>query len=194
MDFNELNAQWQERKVPSELDQDILEKIKTFDSTLKKENLKLTYWLAGTIYLTGCIVFPFLKTSMSMFLMAGVWFLIGFQAIVFWLRQSTLKQSMIDQPERFINAKLSKLGYNLLVTNVFMPVYLILLGILSSLYLSNVLIGVGHVIISFVVVFNCLFYIIVFSVFWKRQRKRDFESIAPQIKELEKIKAGYNNL
>jgi len=194
MELNDLNMKWQETKIPSELDQSILEKMNSFESSLKKENLKLSIWLAGTIYLTGLFVFPFLETSSSMILMAGIWLLIGILAIVFWMRQSTVKRNIINKPQQYIDAKLSKLKYNLMVTNVFMPLYIILLGTLSSLYISNVLEGVDNVIVYAAIAFNCIFYILVFLVFWKKQRKRDSESVIPQIEELKRIKAGYNNV
>lgn len=190
MELNDLNMKWQETKIPSELDQSILEKMNSFESSLKKENLKLSIWLAGTIYLTGLFVFPFLETSSSMILMAGIWLLIGILAIVFWMRQSTVKRNIINKPQQYIDAKLSKLKYNLMVTNVFMPLYIILLGTLSSLYISNVLEGVDNVIVYAAIAFNCIFYILVFLVFWKKQRKRDSESVIPQIEELKRIKSS----
>ena len=78
--------------------------------------------------------------------------------------------------------------------NIFMPLYIVLLGTLSSLYISNVLEGVDKVIINVVIISNCLFYLVVFFVVWKKQRKRDTESVLPQIEMLNRIKAGYNNM
>lgn len=193
MDLNELNAHWQQQRVPTALDQTIMKKIGNRDATLKKENLKLTYALAGTIYLTGFVVFPLLGTSITMFLLAGIWFLIGIQVMVFWLRQTHVRKAMPHDPQQFIQAKLARLRYSLLVTNVFMPIYLVLLGVLSSLYLFHVLEGIDYTIRTTAIVVNCLFYVIVFFAVWKKQRARDTSSIIPHIQELESVKAGYAN-
>ncbi|MDX2245923.1 MAG: hypothetical protein SF052_04045 [Bacteroidia bacterium] len=191
MDFNELSAQWQQKKLPSTLDQVMFEKITHFEEQLKKENTKLSYWLAGTIYLTGMIALPFIKSETGVFPLMGIWFLVGIQTMLFWFRQTNIHKSMAGNPARFVEVKLSKLKYNLLVTNLFMPIYMILLGIFSSFYINHILEGVDRYIVISGIGFTWLFYAMIFYITWRKQWKKDSETITPQIIELEKIQADF---
>lgn len=194
MNFEELSSQWQQKKTPANLENVILEKITNFDEQLKKENTRITYWLIGVIYITGITILPFISDKKTMLLLGGIWFLIGIQSMIFWFRQINLNKSMIDNPMNFIDANLSKLNYNKFVTNLFMPLYMLLLGILSSYYLNEVLDGISKVIIILSILCNWIFYLVIFYLIWNRQRKRDQILINPQIKELKKIKANFNKI
>ncbi|MEZ4772626.1 MAG: hypothetical protein R3D00_05530 [Bacteroidia bacterium] len=192
MDFNELSAQWQQKKLPLQLDQAMAEQITHFEAQLKKENTRISYWLAGTIYLTGILVLPFIKNQTAAFPLIGIWFLIGIQTMIFWFRQTNIHKSMAGDPARFVKTQLSRLRYNLLVTNVFMPLYTVLLGILSSFYLHAILDGVDKNIVTGGIIFTWLFYAAVFYLAWSQQRKKDTRIIIPQITELQKIQADFS--
>lgn len=191
MYFDKLSEEWQDSKMPINLDQSTYQKMMSFEGQLQKENTKLTYWLAGTIYLTACITLPFLDSEKLMLTLGGIWFLLGVQAVLFWFRQMHIAQAIEDKPLRFIDAKLAKLQYNLLVTNLFMPLYMLLLATLSSYYMYHVLSGVELKVVVTVIALTLLFYILVFVLSWRRQRKKDKELILPQMLALQELKAQY---
>jgi len=187
MTIEELSAQWQVNKVPQQLNEDFLQNLNYLDAEIKKENLKISYILSGTIYVTGIFVFPILLDSTSMLVMAALWFLIGFQAMVFWFRQAAVKKGINLQPEKFVTAKVAKLKYSLLVTNVFMPIYMFLLAVLTNLYIYNVLSSLSSTIVYSIIVGNCLFYAVLFIIFWRKQRQKNKVEISPKIEELVQV-------
>ncbi|MEM8908344.1 MAG: hypothetical protein AAGD05_10905 [Bacteroidota bacterium] len=193
MNFKELSAKWQQEKMPPSLSRIMLTRFIEQEDQLRKENLKLSYWLAGSIYLTGFIAMPFITSEKLILILSGIWLLLTVQAMVFWFRQMHIDKAMIDHPIQFIEAKLSKLKFNLLVTNVFIPIYVLLLGLLSSCYLYIVLESLDPKIVLFIIGLTWLFYGIVFFFSWTKQRKKDAAQIIPQIKALKKIKANYQN-
>ncbi|MEZ4827837.1 MAG: hypothetical protein R3C61_16360 [Bacteroidia bacterium] len=123
MDFNELSAQWQQKKLPLQLDQAMAEQITHFEAQLKKEKQQ-------NLLLAGGYNLPHRYPCAAIYKKSNRCFAFNWNLVFnrntdddFWFRQTNIQKSMAGDPSEFVKTQLSRLRYNLLVTNVFMPLY-----------------------------------------------------------------------
>lgn len=193
MDLNNLKNSWQAQALTFSSESETMDKVVQLDKKLEKENLYVSIAFASTIFVLGFAVFPLLKSTTSMLLMGALYFLMGCQAIVFWMRNFSVKNAISETPSTFINHLIKKLNYNLIVTNFLMPLYLLLLGAIISFYIYDLLAGFEtsglYILITISLCWSFLIGIFFYS--WPKQRIKDQEIIIPMIKELEEMKKGY---
>ncbi len=185
MELQELMNDWQAQNIQPELDTQILKRLNEFNDNLKKENKLMLYILPGTIYVLGFAVLPFLNSAFLMTMVAALMFLVGLQAIALVFRQINLKKSMSEKPEKYIRTQLRTLRYNLLVTNMITPVYMLILGAICSFYTINLLKDVSITMTYIALGITWTFLIAVFFFGWVKQRKKDKKYIIPAIEELQ---------
>ncbi len=193
MDINELASAWKKEQLPNALQEKTMIEFDQLNKNIQKENTILTYLFSGTIFFLGFFVFPLLPDQNTMIACSALWFLMGFQAILFWMRNFDVKQSMIKNPKKFISSQILKLKYNLWVTNFFMPCYLILLGLISSAYIFYLFSNSSNKLTYTIISLMWIFYITIFFFSWRKQRKKDETNIIPKINELQKIREGFGN-
>lgn len=186
MNINQLMNEWQQQEIPAPLAKKTMEQAQQLDKRIRKENTWLTYLLAGTIFFLMYFVFPLiLNHTLVVCLFMAVIFLIGLQAMILWHRNIQADQAMVLSPTKYLTYQIKKLRYNLLVTNFFTPLYLVLLGALMSAYQYHLLQAYSITIAWGSIAILWLFLIVVFYFGWKKQRQKDKEEVIPLLKDLE---------
>ncbi len=193
MNLSELKTTWRIHGIPKELDNSIQNRLPDLEKNIKKENISISYWMASTIYITGIVAMPFILDDLAILFLGAIWFLVGLQAFIFWGRQFRFNNSFTEGPLHFIDKKIKSLKCNLMVTNLFMPMYTVLLAIFSLCYLYTLLDGLNRILVNLIAALLLLFYLLTFIVVWRRRRKKDAADILPLIKNLNKLKADYKN-
>lgn len=193
MDLNKLKDSWKEQELLISGENETLDKIISLDKKLEKENLYVSIAFSSTIFILGFFVFPLLKSTTSLLLVGALFFLMGIQAIALWMRNFSVKNSMTEAPATFIKHLIQKLKYNLSVTNIIMPLYLMLLGAIISFYIYDLLTGleVSGLYILIIISLTWSFLIGIFLYAWPKQRKKDKHVIMPMIEELEEVHRNY---
>ncbi len=180
MNFEALQKEWRNQESPSG---NIISKIIERDEKLKKENLFITILFSSTIFILGSIVFAFLENTTTMLVTGGMMFLLGFQAFVFWMRN--LKPDFIAEQnmEKKIRQTRRHLQYQLVVTNFFMPLYCVFLSVLCYLYINH-LEMLPEEWKPWIVLVTLLYILVMFLIFWRKQRRKDKDEIWPLLEEL----------
>lgn len=183
MDFDNIKNEWQQQNIISS--KEILQQVIQRDEQLKKENLIITILFSSTIFILGTFVFSLVyNNETSMFLVMGLMFLMGFQAVVFWMRNLPhnllANKNSIEQLESMRN----RLRYGLLVTNVFMPIYFIILSILIYFYIDS-LPALPDSWKIWIMIPTGTFMMTIFIYGWLKQRSKDKEEIIPLLNSIE---------
>lgn len=192
MDLQELKNTWQGQSVPSNLEEKIWKESVAFNKALEKENAQVSYLFGGTIFFLGVVVMSFIGgNSYIMQLIAALIFCMGIQAFFLWMRNSAVSKAMSEAPIVFIDKQITKLKYNLLVTNVISPIYVLLIGGISTLYTYEILDGFSPIVVHSILGGMWLFFVGIFWYGWRKQRKKDVETVIPMLRELEQARAEY---
>lgn len=193
MDLHNFKNSWQEQKIDLISESETLDKVMVFNKKVEKENLSLSIIFASTIFILGFAVLPILKSTTSMLLVSSLFFLMGFQALAFWMRNISVQRSISEAPRTFVGHLIKKLKYNLIVTKIIIPIYLLILGIIFSFYIYDLLSGfdVNGLYILMITGLCWSFLIGIFLYSWPKQRAKDETIIVPMIEELEEIRNAY---
>lgn len=193
MDLDQLKNKWQEQELQIESSTETMDKVIQFDKGLEKENLRITIMFSVTIFILGFVVLPLLKSATEQLLIGALFFLMGFQALMLWMRNLTVKKSFAEAPAIYIKSLIKKLKFNLSVTIIITPVYLILLGTIVSLYTYKLMSSFA-IDLSWIVLVNGLIWAYLVGIFiyaWGMQRKKDKTIIMPMIAELKETLKSY---
>lgn len=192
MNLEELKHTWQQQPLPEANQATVTDRAIAFEKKTSRENTLLSTLFGGTIFCLGAIVIPFISDQpVPMVCVALLIFLMGFQAFIFWMRNVQVKKSMADQPALFIQSQIRKLRYHLMVTNLFMPLYMGLLGMTSSVYLLEVLKPLSDSLIFAGIGLMWGFYVWVFFYVWRKQRIKNQTEIIPLIEDLKRTLEAY---
>ncbi|MEL6251653.1 MAG: hypothetical protein AAFR87_06545 [Bacteroidota bacterium] len=193
MDLDQLKNNWQEQELRLESENLGYDKIIAFDKGLEKENLSISILFAATIFFVGVFVLPLLKSTTEQLLVGALFFLMGIQGFLFWMRSLNVRKSFGETPREYIRSLIKKLKYNLSVTRVIVPLYVVLLGTIVSLYAYELLssFDIDMVYIVIVIVLSWAYFIGIFIYGWRKQRKKDHKIIIPMIAELEETLKNY---
>lgn len=183
MDFDSIKNEWQQQNMNTS--KGVVEAVIKRDEKIKKENLMVTILFSSTIFTLGIFVFPLISESqVSMFLVMGLMLLMGFQAIVFWMRNLPhnflANKNSIEQ----LKSTRSRLKYNLLVTNLFMPLYFIILPTLIYFYIDN-LEALPDTWKMWIMIPTGTTMMTMFIYGWFKQRQKDKEEILPLLESVE---------
>ncbi len=193
MDLDQLKNKWQEQELKIESSTETMDKVIQFDKGLEKENLRITIMFSVTIFILGFVVLPLLKSATEQLLIGALFFLMGFQALMLWMRNLTVRKSFAEAPAIYIKSLIQKLKFNLSVTIIITPVYLILLGTIVSLYTYKLMSSFA-IDLSWIVLVNGLIWAYLVGIFiyaWGKQRKKDKTIIMPMIDELKETLKSY---
>ncbi|MDW3650043.1 MAG: hypothetical protein R8P61_23420 [Bacteroidia bacterium] len=193
MDLDQLKNKWQEQELKIESSTETMDKVIQFDKGLEKENLRITIMFSVTIFILGFVVLPLLKSATEQLLIGALFFLMGFQALMLWMRNLNVRKSFAEAPAIYIKSLIKKLKFNLSVTIIITPVYLILLGTIVSLYTYKLMSSFA-IDLSWIVLVNGLIWAYLLGIFiysWGKQRKKDKTIIMPMIDELKETLKSY---
>ena len=193
MDLDQLKNNWQEQEMSRETESLGYDKIIAFDKGLEKENLGISILFSLTIFILGFFLLPILRSSTEQLLVGALFFLMGFQALVFWMRNLNVRRSFGEAPRVYIKSLIRKLKYNLAVSRYIMPIYLVLLGTIISFYtyelMSSFEIALAYIMIAIAFTWAYLIGIYIFGR--RKQVQKDRGVIIPMITELEEILQSY---
>lgn len=193
MDLDQLKNNWQEQEMSRETESLGYDKIIAFDKGLEKENLGVSIMFSATIFILGFFLLPILRSSTEQLLVGALFFLMGFQALVFWMRNLNVRRSFGEAPRVYIKSLIRKLKYNLAVSRYIMPIYLVLLGTIISFYtyelMSSFEIALAYIMIAIAFTWAYLIGIYIFGR--RKQVQKDRGVIIPMITELEEILQTY---
>lgn len=183
MDFDNIKNEWQQQNIGSS--KEVIKHVIKRDERLKKENLVVTIFCSITITILGYFVlFSVSENQISMFVVMGLMFLMGFQPIIFWMRNLPdnfmANKNSIEQ----LKSTRSKLKYNLLVTNIFMPIYFVVLSVLVYFYIDN-LEALPDTWKIWIMIPTGVFMMTIFIYGWFKQRRKDEEEIIPLLESVE---------
>ena len=193
MDLDQLKHNWQEQELKMEKDSLSYDKIIAFDKSLEKENLGISIMFSATIFFIGVFVLPILRSTTEQLLVGALFFLMGIQGFLFWMRNLNVRKSFGETPRAYIRSLIKKLKYNLSVTRFIVPIYVVLLGTIVTFYtyelLSSFDIDPIYYIIAITLTWAYLIGIFIYG--WRKQRKKDQRVIIPMIAELEETLKSY---
>lgn len=193
MDLDQLKNNWQEQEMSRETESLGYDKIIAFDKGLEKENLGISILFSVTIFILGFFVLPILRSTTEQMLVGALFFLMGFQALLFWMRNLNVRRSFGEAPRVYIKSLIRKLKYNLVVSRYIMPIYLVLLGTIISFYtyelMSSFEIALAYIMIA--IAFTWAYLIGVFIFGRRKQIQKDQGVIIPMITELEETLQSY---
>ena len=193
MDLDQLKHNWQEQELKMEKDSLSYDKIIAFDKSLEKENLGISIMFSATIFFIGVFVLPILRSTTEQLLVGALFFLMGIQGFLFWMRNLNVRKSFGETPRAYIRSLIKKLKYNLSVTRFIVPIYVVLLGTIVTFYtyelLSSFDIDPIYYIIAITLTWAYLIGIFIYG--WRKQRKKDQRVIIPMITELEETLKSY---
>ena len=193
MNLDQLKNNWQEQEMSRETESLGYDKIIAFDKGLEKENLGVSIMFSLTIFILGFFLLPILRSSTEQLLVGALFFLMGFQALVFWMRNLNVRRSFGEAPRVYIKSLIRKLKYNLAVSRYIMPIYLVLLGTIISFYtyelMSSFEIALAYIMIAIAFTWAYLIGIYIFGR--RKQVQKDRGVIIPMITELEEILQTY---
>ena len=193
MDLDQLKNNWQEQELKMEKDSLSYDKIIAFDKSLEKENLGISILFSATIFFIGVFVLPILRSTTEQLLVGALFFLMGIQGFLFWMRNLNVRKSFGETPRAYIRSLIKKLKYNLSVTRFIVPIYVVLLGTIVTFYtyelLSSFDIDPIYYIIAITLTWAYLIGIFIYG--WRKQRKKDQRVIIPMIAELEETLKSY---
>lgn len=193
MDLDQFKHNWQEQEMSKETESLGYDKIIAFDKGLEKENLNISIMFSATIFILGFFVLPILRSTTEQMLVGALFFLMGFQALLFWMRNLNVRRSFGETPRVYIKSLIRKLKYNLTVSRYIMPIYLVLLGTIISFYtyelMSSFEIALAYIMIA--ISFTWAYLIGVYIFGRRKQLQKDRGVIVPMISELEEILQTY---
>jgi len=182
MNFNNIKNDWQGQSI--QINGSILDKTTQRDDAVRRENLFVTILFASTIFILGNVVFPFISDDQgAMLSLGGVMFLLGCQALIFWMRNFANNAMANKNSKEQLNSIKNKLRYQLLVTNLFMPIYFILLSVLIYSYITHLEALPDNWKMWVLIPFGT-FMLSMFLFGWFKQRKKDQAEVIPLLEEV----------
>ena len=193
MDLDQLKHNWQEQELKMEKDSLSYDKIIAFDKSLEKENLGISIMFSATIFFIGVFVLPILRSTTEQLLVGALFFLMGIQGFLFWMRNLNVRKSFGETPRAYIRSLIKKLKYNLSVTRFIVPIYVVLLGTIVTFYTYELLssFDIDPVYYILAITLTWAYLIGIFIYGWRKQRKKDQRVIIPMITELEETLKSY---
>ncbi|MEM6799838.1 MAG: hypothetical protein AAF696_00465 [Bacteroidota bacterium] len=193
MDLDMFKNSWQDQGLPADSEHETMDKVIALDKGLEKENLWLSIAFSVTIFILGAFVLPLLDSSVLQLLVGSLFFLMGFQALALWMRNISVKRAMGETPATFLKHLINKLNYNIMVTNLIIPAYLLILGSIMTFYIHFLFSGleINPLYIWAIIGGIWAFFLGVFLYAWPRQRKKDREIILPMIAELKEMQRNF---
>ncbi len=189
--FDQFKATWQQKAPKQPMQGDVMRKIEEWDKAIGKENLAATIAFSVTIFLLGAIVMPLIDTTLLFACITALIFLMGGQSMLLWARQFQHAQSKQEAPAVYLRSWSRKLRYHLLVARVFIPIYLLLLALISSVYCYELLAPFSTTYAWLAIGSTCLFITTVGIFGVRRRYKEDQAGVIPLIQEIEEMRLQF---
>ncbi len=196
-DFEDLKNDWKSVSTSHiELNKNsnsLIEKLKKLQRKIILGNIKTTLLFLPTFIILGWLWLAYEKGSALFYSsLISMAILLVVSLIILWYRVLFWKTPEIDKNVKsFASIMIKKLSYYKWITNIYMPIYSILLTIILFIYFQAILKEASFWFSFWVYTLTFSWALIVSLIGIKRKIKKNKEEIDPILGDLRKIKEAF---